>query len=72
VSQCNFFKKKSITNPRFFLYLAQRSKATCADAPGLRKDDRLEEKRNLIKIIFARRKIKLKKKKKADRNRKIK
>lgn len=45
------------------MYLAQRSKATCADAPGLRKDDRLEEKKNSIKIIFARRKRKRKIKK---------
>lgn len=42
------------TNSSLFLYLAQRSKATSADAPGLRKDDRLEEK-NLIKIIYRRR-----------------
>lgn len=34
------------------MYLAQRSKATCADAPSLRIDDRLEEKKNSIKIIL--------------------
>lgn len=41
------------------MYLAQRSKATCADAPGLRKDDRLEEKRTQLKLYCEKGKEKL-------------
>lgn len=54
------------------MYLAQRSKATCADAPGLRIDDRLEEKRTQLKLYCRRKKKEIKRKKLSNRNKAVK
>ena len=54
------------------MYLAQRSKATCADAPGLRIDDRLKEKRTQLKLYCRRKKKRNQKEKLSKRKKAVK